>query len=113
MITSIGSSSAGLPVNAYLATALAFCSLRLITGSDSASVYLAGGFRLQNYLEGSLRLLPEHSGRGKHHPCRDRKRLAKGQRKDYLQKYAIRSPDGTDLWFAHFHYPALETPVEG
>lgn len=42
-----------------------------------------------------------------------RKHLSKGQRKDYLQEYAIRSPDGTDLWFAHFHYPALDTPAQG
>lgn len=42
----------------------------------------------------------------------DRKHLSKGQRKDYLQEYVIRSPDGIDLWFAHFHYPALDTPAE-
>ena len=42
----------------------------------------------------------------------ERKHLSKGQRKDYLQEYAIRSPDGSDLWFAHFHYPALDTPAE-
>lgn len=43
----------------------------------------------------------------------ERKHLSKGQRKDYLQEYAIRSPDGSDLWFAHLHYPALDTPAEG
>lgn len=42
----------------------------------------------------------------------NRKHLSKGQRKDYLQEYAVRTQDGKDLWFAHFHYPALDTPIE-
>ncbi|AWY42093.1 hypothetical protein DKY63_20160 [Pseudomonas putida] len=46
----------------------------------------------------------------------------KGQRKDFLDEYEIRErgkkagtddADGAVLWYAHFHYPALGTPVEG
>ena len=40
-----------------------------------------------------------------------RKFLSKGQRKDYLQEYLISDKDGTQLWFAHFHYKTLETPA--
>ena len=40
-----------------------------------------------------------------------RRHLSRGQRKDYLQEYAIRDKDGKVLWFAHFHYPALDTPA--
>lgn len=38
-----------------------------------------------------------------------RRQLAKvaGRPADYLQEYAI-SHDGTDLWFAHFHYPDID-----
>ena len=39
-----------------------------------------------------------------------RRHLSKGQRKDYLQEYTISDKDGKVLWFAHFHYPALDTP---
>lgn len=40
-----------------------------------------------------------------------RRHLSKGQRKDYLQEYAINDKDGKALWFAHFHYAALDTPA--
>ena len=38
-----------------------------------------------------------------------RRHLSKGQRKDYLQEYAINEKDGKVLWFAHFHYAGPET----
>ena len=38
-----------------------------------------------------------------------RRHLSKGQRKDYLQEYAINDRDGKALWFAHFHYAGPET----
>lgn len=41
-----------------------------------------------------------------------RRHLAKGQRKDYLQEYAINDKDGKALWFAHFHYAESQTPAE-
>lgn len=49
----------------------------------------------------------------------------KGQRKDFLDEYEIRerpekagtasasNDEGAVLWYAHFHYPALQTPAEG
>ena len=37
--------------------------------------------------------------------------LSRGQRKDYLQEYVINDTDGRALWYAHFHYKALETPA--
>ncbi|WP_138738944.1 dermonecrotic toxin domain-containing protein [Pseudomonas sp. FSL W7-0098] len=38
-----------------------------------------------------------------------RRFLSKGQRKDYLEEYAISTLDGNELWFAHFHYKAMDT----
>ncbi len=40
-----------------------------------------------------------------------RKHLTKGQRKDYLQEYVIKDLEGKELWFAHFHYKAMNTPA--
>ena len=40
-----------------------------------------------------------------------RRYLSKGQRKDYLEEYAISTQDGKALWFAHFHYKGKDTPV--
>lgn len=40
-----------------------------------------------------------------------RKHLTKGQRKDYLQEYAVKDLEGKSLWFAHFHYKTLQTPA--
>jgi len=37
--------------------------------------------------------------------------LSRGQRKDYLQEYAIDDKQGAALWYAHFHYKALDTPA--
>ena len=37
----------------------------------------------------------------------------RGERKDFMQEYAIYRKDGTPLWYAHFHYAALDTPKEG
>ncbi|MDP9780402.1 dermonecrotic toxin domain-containing protein [Pseudomonas fluorescens] len=34
----------------------------------------------------------------------------KGERKDFLQEYAINDRDGWPLWYAHFHYEAADTP---
>ncbi|WP_431481115.1 dermonecrotic toxin domain-containing protein [Pseudomonas thivervalensis] len=34
----------------------------------------------------------------------------KGERKDFLQEYAINDHDGFPLWYAHFHYEAADTP---
>ncbi|MBT2298635.1 dermonecrotic toxin domain-containing protein [Pseudomonas fluorescens] len=34
----------------------------------------------------------------------------KGERKDFLQEYAINDRDGWPLWYAHFHYETAETP---
>ncbi|MBA1290865.1 dermonecrotic toxin domain-containing protein [Pseudomonas japonica] len=31
-----------------------------------------------------------------------------GKRKDLVQEYAIREPNGTVLWYAHFHYASLD-----
>ncbi|SFX02332.1 MULTISPECIES: dermonecrotic toxin domain-containing protein [unclassified Pseudomonas] len=39
----------------------------------------------------------------------ERKAL-KGERKDFLQEYAINDRDGWPLWYAHFHYETAETP---
>ncbi|AHL33722.1 hypothetical protein CD58_12825 [Pseudomonas brassicacearum] len=39
----------------------------------------------------------------------ERKAL-KGERKDFLQEYAINDRDGWPLWYAHFHYEAADTP---
>lgn len=41
----------------------------------------------------------------------ERKFLSRGQRKDYLQEYAIDDKQGAALWYAHFHYKALDTPT--
>lgn len=40
-----------------------------------------------------------------------RRHLSRGQRKDYLDEYVIKTREGTELWFAHFHYKAKDTPV--
>lgn len=40
-----------------------------------------------------------------------RKYLSKGQRKDYLEEYAIGTQDGKVLWYAHFHYKGKDTPA--
>ena len=40
-----------------------------------------------------------------------RKHLTKGLRKDFLQEYAVKDLKGKELWFAHFHYKTLQTPV--
>lgn len=39
-----------------------------------------------------------------------RKNLSKAQRQDYMQEYVITELDGTELWFAHFHYETPNTP---
>lgn len=33
-----------------------------------------------------------------------------GKRKDLIQEYAIQEPDGTVLWYAHFHYASIGAP---
>ena len=33
-----------------------------------------------------------------------------GERRDFIQEYAITDPKGQPLWYAHFHYPAVNTP---
>lgn len=33
-----------------------------------------------------------------------------GERRDFIQEYAINDPKGYPLWYAHFHYPAANTP---
>ena len=38
----------------------------------------------------------------------ERKAL-KGERKDFLQEYAINDRDGWTLWYAHFHYETVDT----
>lgn len=35
-----------------------------------------------------------------------------GQRKDFIQEYAINKKGGALLWYAHFHYAALDTPKQ-
>lgn len=37
-----------------------------------------------------------------------RRHLTRGQRKDYLQEYEIKSKDNKVLWYAHFHYATAE-----
>lgn len=34
----------------------------------------------------------------------------KGARKDFLQEYAVNDRNGFPLWYAHFHYEAMDTP---
>lgn len=34
-----------------------------------------------------------------------------GERQDFIQEYAVNDRDGAPLWYAHFHYPALDTPA--
>lgn len=33
-----------------------------------------------------------------------------GQRRDFIQEYAINDSKGYPLWYVHFHYPAADTP---
>jgi hypothetical protein len=33
-----------------------------------------------------------------------------GDRRDFIQEYAINDPKGKPVWYAHFHYPAVDTP---
>lgn len=33
-----------------------------------------------------------------------------GERRDFLQEYAVNDRRGAPLWYAHFHYPAADTP---
>lgn len=40
-----------------------------------------------------------------------RRHLSKGQRKDYLQEYAVNDKHGKAMWFAHFHYATMDTPA--
>ena len=37
----------------------------------------------------------------------------KGERRDFIQEYAVNDQQGKPLWFAHFHYPAANTPKAG
>ena len=39
----------------------------------------------------------------------ERKAL-KGDRKDFLQEYAVNDRDGWPIWYAHFHYETADTP---
>lgn len=39
----------------------------------------------------------------------ERKALT-GARKDFLQEYAVNDRDGFPIWYAHFHYEAVDTP---
>ena len=39
----------------------------------------------------------------------ERKALT-GARKDFLQEYAVNDRDGFPIWYAHFHYEAMDTP---
>lgn len=34
----------------------------------------------------------------------------RGERRDFIQEYAINDTRGFPLWYAHFHYPAANTP---
>lgn len=34
-----------------------------------------------------------------------------GERRDFIQEYAVNDRDGAPLWYAHFHYPAADTPA--
>ena len=35
-----------------------------------------------------------------------------GERKDFIQEYAINDKNGSPLWYAHIHYAAADTPKE-
>ncbi|WP_053133965.1 hypothetical protein [Pseudomonas sp. MIACH] len=35
-----------------------------------------------------------------------------GERRDFVQEYAVNDSGGYPLWYAHFHYPAADTPKE-
>ena len=35
-----------------------------------------------------------------------------GQRQDFIQEYAVNDRQGAPLWYAHFHYPAADTPKQ-
>ncbi|WP_253278627.1 hypothetical protein [Pseudomonas thivervalensis] len=39
-----------------------------------------------------------------------KRKALKGERKDFLQEYAVNDRDGFPLWYAHFHYEAADTP---
>lgn len=43
------------------------------------------------------------SGLGKRKPLT-------GERQDFIQEYAINDRRGSPIWYAHFHYPAMDTP---
>lgn len=34
----------------------------------------------------------------------------RGERRDFVQEYAVNDAGGYPLWYAHFHYPAADTP---
>jgi len=34
----------------------------------------------------------------------------KGERKDFLQEFAVNDRDGWPIWYAHFHYETVDTP---
>ena len=34
-----------------------------------------------------------------------------GERRDFIQEYAVNDRQGAPLWYAHFHYPAADTPA--
>lgn len=44
-------------------------------------------------------------------PSGDRVPL-RGERQDFMQEYMISKKDGSALWYAHFHYAALNTPKQ-
>ncbi|MGD8216808.1 dermonecrotic toxin domain-containing protein [Pseudomonas thivervalensis] len=39
-----------------------------------------------------------------------KRKALKGERKDFLQEYAVNDRDGFPLWYAHFHYETADTP---
>lgn len=70
-------------------------------------------------LQLSLELPPTH-GNLQHLLDKKRVQLAKlgkrfqlkGERKDFIQEYAVNDRRGAPLWYAHFHYPAADTPKQ-
>lgn len=35
-----------------------------------------------------------------------------GERRDFIQEYAVNDRQGRPLWYAHFHYPEATTPKQ-
>ncbi|MDH0731914.1 hypothetical protein N5F23_16180 [Pseudomonas sichuanensis] len=85
--------------------------LSLSLGDQARNLRIQAALR-QRPRMGEVQFLVD-SGEATIHAIGNRTLLAKvkGRPADYLDEYSIRH-QGQDLWYAHFHYPALDTPRE-